>query len=889
MNVSVERLRVWLLVGASLLVMVIAAFLGYAHYRAHRFLTNLPAKLGVDVRRETNGATWSQSVQGRTIYTIHAAKAVEHGDGKLTLHDVGIVLYGRKEDRADRIYGNEFEYDQKNEIVRAIGEVHIDLQAPQAADANAKMDYAAGKDLKGTNVGGGAPGGAAGEHESKDERLIHVTTSGLVFLQKLAVAATDKDIEFESGGMTGHAVGADYNTDTGVVVLHSAVRVNGLQHDRPMVLTASHAVLDRPGQTMVLSQAKYVAIGNAGSGGTGGAEGQTAQGQHVVVHLRKDGSAERVEAEGEVTLTNGAGGSVMAPRGEMMLNAQNQPQSAVMTGGVKYGADDPLRQARGEATEGRAAFDKVGHPERVVMTGAVHLHERVRATDAAAEPWSERELNAGAVELALAADSAGKAQLRDAKATGDARLKVVNAATKGGTTSSALAGDVLTAHFVRVGNADHIAEVHGDGHTALRKVSATGAVDTSSADSLVAHLRPVMAGAGRRMGVAGKDSQKKRDELGGTSGDEVSEAIEQGHVVMTQLPVRKPGDAAAPVEQRVTAERAVYDHGTGNGELERTTLTGNVQVSDGTSVLWADRVVSEQQSGNATADGSVKASYGQAGSAEEPVHVLATRAELKRDSQIATFHGAAGKPARLWQGASQVDAPVLQFDQKQRRLRAYGEGQGAPMAVHTVLVSAGSSPSFAKVDVAKPDAAAGKVVGAGKKTDVIRVASRELTYSDEARKAEFTGGIDVESMDGSMRGQQLVVYLEPAQTGGAGKASSISSKSDGVKTAAAPAARGGGFMGGSVERMVVTGRIEMEQPGRRATGEQVAYTASDGIYVLTGTAAVLPKVMDDQRGTIIGTALRFHSGDGNVVVSNEGDSGAAGQRVRTETRVKNKQ
>ena len=33
-SMSIERLRIWLLVGAGLLVMVIAAFLGYAHYRA---------------------------------------------------------------------------------------------------------------------------------------------------------------------------------------------------------------------------------------------------------------------------------------------------------------------------------------------------------------------------------------------------------------------------------------------------------------------------------------------------------------------------------------------------------------------------------------------------------------------------------------------------------------------------------------------------------------------------------------------------------------------------------------------------------------------------------------------------------------------------------------
>ncbi len=380
-------------------------------------------------------------MQGRTVYTIHAAKAVERSDGKMTLHDVGIVLYGRKQDRADRIYGKEFEYDQKNGVVRAIGEVHIDLQAPQATDANAKMDYAAGKDLS------GAAGHVAGEHESIDQRLIHVTTSGLVFLQKLGVAATDQDIEFASGGMTGHAVGADYNSDTGVVVLHSAVRVNGLQHGRPVVLTASHAVLDRPGQTVVLTQAKYMAVGGA----AGGAEGETAQGQRVVVHLRSDGSAERVEAEGEVTLTNGAGGTMVAPRGEMVLNAQNQPQSAVMSGGVKYTEDDPLRQAQGEALEVRAAFDKKGHPEHVVMSGAVHLRERVRTKDAAGKPWSERELNAGTVELALAEDSAGKTVLKDVKATGDARLKVVSATAKGGivggTTSSALASGCFDGTF----------------------------------------------------------------------------------------------------------------------------------------------------------------------------------------------------------------------------------------------------------------------------------------------------------------------------------------------------------------------------------------------------------------------------------------------------------
>jgi lipopolysaccharide export system protein LptA len=558
----------------------------------------------------------------------------------------------------------------------------------------------------------------------------------------------------------------------------------------------------------------------------------------------------------------------------MTLNAQNQVQSGVMSGGLKYLLDDALRKAQGEAAEGRVVFDKAGHPEHVVMTGAVHLHEKVRASDAATDPWSERELNAGVVELALDTDKTGTTLIRDAKATGDARLKVLNPDAKGsGMVSSALAGQVLTAHFVRVGNADHIAEVNGDGHTTIRRVSTTGVVNTSSGDSLVAHFHPVVAGVGGGANLTGRVSQHGND-----GGDAISNATEQGHVVMTQVPVKKPGDAAAPVEERVTAERAIYD-----GALERTTLTGDVQVSDGTSVLWADRVVTEQQSGDATADGSVKASYGQPGSTDEPVHVLAARAELKHDSQVAKFYGVPGRAARLWQGASQVDAPVLEFEQKQRRLLAHGEGQGAPMAVHTVLVGGGAS---AKASGSK----AGKPSGASGKTDVVRVVSRELVYSDEARRADFTGGVQVESADGSLRSQQVVVYLQAAavkasQTGG-GRVGASGAAVGG--TNASGGAVGGGFMAGNVERIVASGHVEMQHPGRRASGEQLVYTASDGMSVLTGTAAVLPKVVDDLQGTVVGTSLRFHAGDENVVVSNGGESGA-GQRVRTETRVKNKQ
>ncbi|GGA55126.1 hypothetical protein GCM10011507_03000 [Edaphobacter acidisoli] len=830
-SVSVERLRRWLLAGAVLLVAVIAAFLGYAHYRAHRFLTALPEKLGADIRQETNGFTYSQSEGGRTIYTLHASKAIQHKDGHYTLHDVGIVLYGRKGDRADRIYGSEFDYDQKNGVVRAMGEVHLDLQAPAAKDAKAKMDYAAGKDL-------------AANDEIDSAHLIHVTTSGLVYMQKLGVAATDQPIEFEAGGMKGHAVGADYTSDSGVLILHSAVSVAGIERGRPAVLTAAHAELDRENQQVTLAGARYVTTDKTGVA-------QSAQAEHAIVHLRSDGTAQNVDANGAVTLKS-VDGMVVAPRGKVTLNADNDPQLAVMTGGVTLGADGPLRKAQGRASEARLVFDRNGRPEQMLMTGAVSLHEQLRSSEAQIA-WSERQLNAGEVKFALKTSPAGKTLVQDASATGSAALAMTNPAVKvvhagkkstgaNATVSSALAGDALTARFTEVNGVQHLAEVRGDGHTSLRRVNAAGTVNTSSADSLVAIFKPVAA--------AEKPSAK-----GGFGTDEIASAVEQGHVVLTQT-LTKAGTANAPEEERATAEQVSYD-----GGLERTTLTGNVQVDDAESTLWADRVVADQETGDATADGSVKVSYlapknakGSA-SSEDPVHVLASHADLKHDSDVAMFYGAAGQRARLWQGASQVEAAVIQFDRKQKRMEAHGAGQGAPMAVRAVLTSSAKPSDKAK---------AGRPV----KANVFEIRSRELVYSDEKHEADFAGGTEVTSADGRMRGQQAVVYLKQA-----GKT--------------APGAKGNvqsGFIGGSVERMVATGGIVVDQPGRRATGQQVVYTASDGMFRLTGTPSAPPEVIDDQRGTVTGTLLEFHAGDESVVVSN-GGNGSAG-RVRTQTQVK---
>jgi lipopolysaccharide export system protein LptA len=802
-----------LLAGAGLLLLVIGGFLTYAHYRTHRFLKELPSKLGADIRQETNSFTWSQTVKGKTIFTIHAAKAIQHKNGKYTMHDVGIVVYGKGEgqaSRVDRISGNEFELDQAEGIVRATGEVHLDLQAP-ASGSNAiqPIDPVAVQD-----------------EDHKNAKLIHVKTSNLVYQQKQGIATTDQEIEFEYNGLTGHATGADYNADTGVLLLHSAVKVSGINNGKPILLSATHGELDRRDRRIVLAQARFV---TSDAENSDPASRQTVEARQATALLRTDGAVEKISGDA-VILTSGDGSRIASQHGEMLLTGVSKPASMWMAGNVRYSFKEPDRDVTGEASTMRTSFDPQGHPAKVVLQGAVHLLEHV-SPSTISQGATERELTAAKVELEMATELGKRSWLRKAVATGDARLRISEPEKESaGMRQSAIRGDLLTAQFVSQDGKENLASVHGQGSASLEQRRPDGSVKTSSADLLDATFRRVST-----------------DQATATSYSDGRETLDtaslSGHVVLTNLPRGKqqPEDSASA--DRAIAQRASYDARTG-----RVLLTGAVELRDQQSVLWADRVSLNQGTGDASAAGKVKANF-QQNSSSEPVHVLADRADLKKSNDTAIFYGAA-HPARLWEGASQIEAPVLQFDRARQRLIARGTRSATGAAVQTVLVSTGDRTRH-------------------REPAVIRITSQEMDYSNEKHTADFTGGVKVDSTDGTMHGKQAIAYFS----------SSLQDKQNN-KSAQKP-----GFLQSGVERVVVNGDIVIRQHERQATGNQLVYTANDGTFVLTGTAQHPPKVMDAMRGTITGRELRFREQDASVVISN-GDANETGPRVRTETRVK---
>jgi len=148
-----------------------------------------------------------------------------------------------KRDRRDHIFGQDFEYDQKAGVIRALGVVHIDLQA---ADA----------------TGSGPAANAAAKPEGPESaKVMHVTTSGLVYLENLGLASTNDPIEFQAGAMTGHATGADYSSDSGLLTLHSAVSMSGMSAGRPVTVTAATAEFNERSQQAFLTHAQYDSVG----------------------------------------------------------------------------------------------------------------------------------------------------------------------------------------------------------------------------------------------------------------------------------------------------------------------------------------------------------------------------------------------------------------------------------------------------------------------------------------------------------------------------------------------------------------------------------------------------------------------------------------------------
>jgi len=865
-----QRLRRWLLGGMVALLLLLAGFVGYARHRARRALLDLPHLLGADIRSETNGYTYSQTVKGRTLFTIHAAKAIQRQNGKTTLRDVAVTLYGEPgSNRVDSIRGAEFEYDQPNGVIRAMGETTLDLASPSAVASNGKPEV----------------------------RRILVNAKGVVFAQKLGVAATDEDIRFEYGTTRGSAHGAEYDADTGMLRLRHDVHLLSAENGRMEKVDADAAEIDRNARTAVLHQSTV----------TDAEDRMRAQTLHVQLRAKdapEAGSIQQIRGEGGVEIFSGKGTHLTAPSMEAQLSEQNRPETAWLRGGVRLHSE----QGDGVAGEARLGFDAAGHARDVHLLRAV----RLSSADSAGGPnaGTTRTLDAEQVAATLGSDAGKHMVLQQATATGQARLTVVEAPNGANQPARTTVVRAATLHAIgsTSGGRWEISRVDGDGATSVDERDSTGLERTSTGDRLSATM--AAPAAGKRAVIHAGSSGTQANAVQTSA---LQTLMQQGHVRIVE---HRPGDALAAYaasgaaakpagESHATADRAEYDAADGT-----VVLTGSPEVSDTGMQIAAERIAIARDTGEANASGSVKGSYlvpvsgpanGGAGApvratadqSREMLHFIADRALLRRRENAATLYGGRGG-VRLWNGSAQLEAPVIDVDRGTGRLYAHDVmGSAGGASVRTLLPAdaapVGRTPvGRASGSAASRDASAGAPTSAGAaarkpatggssakaaSAGMVRVVSRDLVYTEGSGGTQGTGGKQGSGGDGAPGKAEFHGGVRIDGDGGQIVADTA--------TAFLKAAHGRGsspFVGDGVERIVAQGRVRLQQPGRTATGDRLIYTSADQQFLLTGTGSVPSVVRDSVQGTLSGASLLFHSGDDSVEVV-----GADGRPVRTET------
>jgi lipopolysaccharide export system protein LptA len=844
---SVQRLR-WVLVAvAVLLVGVLAAYIGYGRYRQIAALRRILQKSGVHITRDTNGVTYSQSVGGKTIFTLHAAKATQIGDGKWALHDAEMTLYGRMPERPDHIYGAEFEYDEKEGVARALGEVHMDLEAPQSV--------ANGKAADPLNA----------EAHAESTEVIHVRTSGLVYLRRLGVAATDQAVEFRYGGVECTAVGAEFNTNQNILHLLANVQMDGVAHGKPMHMTAARADLDRTTSTANLVEPVVTS-------GDGSASAHTA-----VLNVRKDGSIERLVATGDVLLRTGTQ-EIGAARLDAVLNERSVPETAKMSGGVTMVDRDARRPMDGKAAQVDVAFDAQGAVKKITGTGGVMLSsvDRVAGGGEDVNGLARGLKGQTMVATFVPTTKKSKTRLSDLLVTGDARgrsesLVAPSTAAKAGAAKTLTGTKVKTEQIAAdnlhvvfgVGTDGKVSprRLYGTGHTLLQQDAPMEEREVSTGDTLDATLSsaPVKGNSGAIT---------------------IASVVQTGHIEIHSRAADKVlagGKIESGEEATASATRAEY-----NGTSERLTLTGAPRLSDKTATMTAGVVVVDQRTGDAEAHGAVEtAMEGSPGSGSgsgsgagsgsgsglsagpQPVtHVLSSSARFVHATQLMEFKGTDAEPAKMWQDASQVDAATLLLDGVRRTFSARPAAPGG--LVHAVFAGKATQAVTAAKTEKKSTSEAGKVV---------RVSGRKMDYSEAQREATFTGNVRMDGDMGEVTAQQAVVFLSQPKAG-------TPKPADSGVTAANP-------LGGSLDRAVAYGDVQLVQPGRQGVGDQLTYTAAMDSFVLTGTAGHPPHIVDAQQGNVTGTTLVFGQSGSTIVVAGDTAPGKSGHgRVRTETEVR---
>jgi lipopolysaccharide export system protein LptA len=609
--------------------------------------------------------------------------------------------------------------------------------------------------------------------------IIHIDTSGVTFERANGQAQTVKPVKFSFPTGSGDGVGALYQSEQGQLRLIRDVHIQlqpapdttakkGATLSSPVEMSGSSLQIDKVGHTVDL-QGPATAV----------TSGQEVTAGEFTLLMDADFRAQTLIAapgslnqQPQVKNHGAKGDSVLhADKMTAYLSPQGWTSRMVAEGKVQGTSPSGNLQADNGDME---MWPGLNQAKLLTLHGNVHLDGRDAKTG------TTRNLASNAVQLAFAGGKAGVAnRVTHAETLERGAMEWLDA----GGIRSKLAADKLALDFSAQGKP--------------QLLNATGAVQSQRE-------------------VPGRPTQTATSSTGvaqlSAAGD-WSQITLRGNVRLQEA------------ERNAEAQQAVFARA-----AQTTVLTGQALVRDSGSETHAPKITFFQATGDMEAEGPVRSTDFAAKSnslqmSSVPANLSSDhmRANSKTGRAVYTGH------ARLWQGASVLEAETIELLRPTRVLNATGNVR----AVFPQAPQPGAAPGSAPV---------------------WHISSGLLTYWDAEDRVHLEKNVFVQSADQKMRSPQLELFF--TRTGADSQGSGGTSQ---------------------INRAVGTGGVVVEQGGRRGTAEHGLYTAADEKFVLTGGT---PTLFDPVEGTTTGRELTFYRADDTIIV----DSGN-GLRTLTKHRV----
>jgi len=557
-----------------------------------------------DVQQQASGYTFTQSDEGRQVFTIHASRTVAFKEGGTTvLEGVQVEVFGKEGARRDLLRTSQCDYNSQSGDLFSAGNVEIELNAP-----------------------------AAGAQPGPMSRSVRLETSQLYFRKQGSLVESDQPVRFRYGSIIGSAMGMSYSTKEGSLELKQSVQAEFHPEnagDPPISLTAARARVEKQKGEIYLSGPVELVQGV-----------RRAVASAATLILDSRNRLSRAMFEGPVRASDSSASAplvVTAGRLTAELNAEaGSLKRAVAEGNVEIELHRDASLSRMAAQRVEITFSgQPGLPRDGNASGGVRMTQEVTAGATGASPsraenpsFLQRELSAQ--EMSFSFQPSGKS-LRAAQTIGPGKLMMIPADSKLGP-RTVTAGQML----MTFGLLNRLETIRGEGGTRIRfepgkSAPAGSPAQEATADRLVATVDPRTEMV-RTVEQSGNFHFREGDRH--ATADQASYQTSNESLTLTGKPqVWDP-------EMRARAGNILIDLASGRAEglgKVESTHTGSASRGEPTSVL-ADRVVAERRSQTVRYDGHVRAWRGSDVVESAALEILRAERRVSSGSQVLTSH-----------------------------------------------------------------------------------------------------------------------------------------------------------------------------------------------------------------------------------------------------------